>query len=210
MSRFFCVTLRRKIENMKRLADILYKVDRTIRPILEITTIIALILLVAASFDSPIKRFFTYCLYAAAIVWVVALACRLILSPFVKSEEEEIFEQQVDYILQKKQESKPVVAYTPLRDVTQEQEINIIQLLRTLPEHPEKPGHINLALVAQYLTALEKLSKADLKDKRQLRNWVAEITNKQVPSSSQFNEAIPSKAATKVAAARKELESLFR
>ena len=121
MSSFFCVTLRRKIENMKRLADILYKVDRTIRPILEITTIIALILLVAASFDSPIKRFFTYCLYAAAIVWVVALACRLILSPFVKSEEEEIFEQQVDYILQKKQASKPVVAYTPLRDVTQKQ-----------------------------------------------------------------------------------------
>lgn len=51
--------------------------------------------------------------------------------------------------------------------------------------------------------------KAELRDKRRLRQWVAEVTGRQVPSSSQFNEAIPSKAATKVAAARKELETLL-
>ena len=196
---------------MKRLADILYKVDRTIRLILGITTVIALILLVAASFDSPVKRILTYCLYVSATVWVVALLCRLILSPFVKSDEEEDFEKKIDYILQKKQEIQPSASpYSPLRNLSEEEEKRILQLLRTLPEHSEKPGHINLALMAQYLTALEKSGKADLKDKRQLRIWVAEITGKQVPSTSQFNEAIPSKAATKVAAARKELDSLFR
>ena len=192
-------------------ANILYKIDRTIKPVLEISTIAALILLVAAALDTPAKRILTYILYAVAAVWVIALLCRLVLSPFVKSDEEEDFEKKVEYILQKKRTAQPAnTPYSPLRDLSDKEEEQIKHLLRTLPEHAEKPGHINLALVAQYLTALEKLGKADLKDKRQLRNWVAETTGKQVPSSSQFNEAVPSQASSKVSAARKEIESLLQ
>ena len=194
-----------------RLADILYKIDRTIKPLLEISTIAALILLVVAALDTPAKRILTYILYAVAAVWVIALLCRLILSPFVISDEEEDFEKKVEYILHRKQASQPAnTPYSPLRDLSDKEEEQIKHLLRTLPEHAEKPGHINLALVAQYLTALEKLGKADLKDKRQLRNWVAETTGKQVPSTSQFNEAVPSQASSKVSAARKEIESLLQ
>ena len=194
-----------------RLADILYKIDRTIKPVLEISTIAALILLVVAALDTPAKRILTYFLYAVAAVWVIALLCRLLLSPFVISDEEEDFEKKVEYILHQKQASQPANApYSPLRDLSDKEEEQIKHLLHTLPEHAEKPGHINLALVAQYLTALEKLGKADLKDKRQLRNWVAETTGKQVPSTSQFNEAIPSQASSKVSAARKEIESILQ
>ena len=194
-----------------RLADILYKIDRTIKPVLEISTIAALILLVVAALDTPAKRILTYILYAVAAVWVIALLCRLVLSPFVKSDEEEDFEKKVEYILHRKQASQPAnTPYSPLRDLSDKEEEQIKHLLHTLPEHAEKPGHINLALVAQYLTALEKLGKADLKDKRQLRNWVAETTGKQVPSTSQFNEAVPSQASSKVSAARKEIESILQ
>lgn len=191
-------------------ANILYKIDRTIKPVLEISTIAALILLVVAALDTPAKRILTYILYAVAAVWVIALLCRLVLSPFVKSDEEEDFEKKVEYILQKKQTAQLAMPYSPLRNLSEKEEEQIKQLLHTLPEHAEKPGHINLALVSQYLTALEKLGKADLKDKRQLRNWIAEITGKQVPSSSQFNEAVPSQASSKVAAARKEIESILQ
>lgn len=191
-------------------ANILYKIDRTIKPVFEISTIAALILLVVAALDTPAKRILTYILYAVAAVWVIALLCRLVLSPFVKSDEEEDFEKKVEYILQKKQTAQPAAPYSPLRDLSEKEEEQIKQLLRTLPEHAEKPGHINLALVAQYLTALEKLGKADLKDKRNLRKWIAEVTGKQVPSVSQFNEAVPSQASSKVSAARKEIESILQ
>ena len=90
-----------------RFAQIAYQIDRVARPILGITTILALLLMVIAAFDTPAKQILTYILYVVAAI------------------------------------------------------------------------------------------------------WVAEVTGRQVPSSSQFNEAIPSKAATKVAAARKELETLL-
>ena len=53
------------------------------------------------------------------------------------------------------------------------------------------------------------MGKADLTDKYHLRLWVAEVTQKEVPGSSQFNEAIPSTATTKVSKAQKELEQLL-
>lgn len=193
-----------------RTAKILYKIDRTIRPVFEITSVLALILMVVAAIDTPAKQALTYILYAVAAVWATAFVCRICLSPFVISDEEEDFEKKVDYILQKKQTAQPSVPYSPLAALSDQQELQIKQLLHSLPEHPEKPGHINLALVAQYLTALEKMGKADLKDKRNLRMWIAQTTGKQVPSTSQFNEAVPSRAASKVAAARKELENLLQ
>ena len=190
--------------------DILYKIDRRIRPILNIMSVICLLLLCSAAFDTPVKQILTKLLCFSAGIWLVLVVCRLCLSPFVKSDEEEEFEQKVDYILQQRQAGQTAGSnYNPLRELSPEQEEKIKELLRNLPENPMKPGHINLALVAQYLTALQQLGKADLKDKHHLRLWVEEVTGKKVPNSSQFNEAIPSQTRTKVLSARKELEDIL-
>ena len=84
------------------------------------------------------------------------------------------------------------------------------QLLRDLPSHLKKPDAINMAMQAYYLTALEELGYADLIDKHSLRLWLAQITGKQVPDTSQFNDAIPSGAKTKIANARKKIEKILR
>lgn len=190
--------------------DILYKIDRRIRPVLDIMSVICLLLLCSAAFDTPVKQILTKLLCFSAGIWLMLVVCRLCLSPFVKSDEEEEFEQKVDYILQQRQAGHIAGSnYNPLRELSPEQEEMIKELLRNLPENPMKPGHINLALVAQYLTALQQLGKADLKDKHHLRLWVEEVTGKKVPNSSQFNEAIPSQTVTKVSSARKELEDIL-
>jgi hypothetical protein len=190
---------------------ILYKIDRTARPVLIVMSGVCLLLLCAASFDTPLRQILLYALYVSAGIFFIAMICRICLSPFVKSDEEEEFEQKVDYIIQIIQKRQTAQTgekpYSPLRHVSQDQEEQIKQLLRTLPDNPQKPGHINLAIVSQYLTALQQLEKADLEDKYHLRLWVAEVTGKEVPNSSQFNEAIPSQTFTKISAARKKLET---
>ena len=185
--------------------DILYKIDRACSIALGVVSVSVIVLLVLAAFNPCLKMAF----FVTWAVWGLILIIKICLSPFVKSEDEEEFEQKVEYILQQKRLLNTETAYTPLRDVSPKQEQQIKQLLHDLPAHAEKPDSINLALVAQYLTALEKLGKAALKDKRQLRLWIAEVTEKSVPNSSQFNEAIPSTATTKVAAARKEWEAIL-
>jgi len=190
--------------------DILYKIDRRIRPVLDIMSVICLLLLCSAAFDTPVKQILTKLLCFSAGIWLVLVVCRMCLAPFVKSDEEEEFEQKVDYILQQRQAGQTAGSnYNPLRELSPEQEEKIKEVLRSLPENPTKPGHINLALVAQYLTALQQLGKADLKDKHHLRLWVEDVTGKNVPNSSQFNEAIPSQTRTKVSSARKELEAIL-
>ena len=188
--------------------DILYKIDRSLSLALKITSVVVLVMLVLAAIYPVLKLLF----FISWGLWGVLLVGKICLSPFVKSEEEEEFEQQVNYILQQKQAAMqaPQKDYSPLCNLSAEQEEQIKELLRSLPEHPDKPTHINLAITAQYLTALEKLGKANLKDKRNLRIWVETVTGKQTPNSSQFNEAIPSTAKNKVAAARKELERLLQ
>lgn len=185
--------------------DILYKIDRACTVVLGIVSVVVIVLLVLTAFNPFLKIAF----FVSWAVWGLILIVKFCLMPFVKSEEEEEFENKVKYILEQKRLLNTETAYTPLCHVTPEEEEKIKQLLYDLPEHTEKPGHINLALIAQYLTALEKLGKADLKDKRLLRLWVAEVTEKKVPSPSQFNEAIPSTATNKIAAARKELEAIL-
>ncbi len=185
--------------------DILYKIDRTGTVVLGVVSVVVIVLLLMAAFNPSLKIAF----FVSWGAWGLVLISKVCLTPFVKSEEEEEFERKVEYILQQKRQMNTETAYTPLRDVSPEEEDKIKQFLHDLPEHAEKPGQINLALIAQYLTALEKLSKADLKDKRQLRLWVAEVTDKTVPSPSHFNEAIPSTATAKVAAARKEWEAIL-
>ena len=191
--------------------QILYWIDRFAARVLRIVVVLFVVLLVLACFGIESR----YAWYISGGLFTLSVLCRIILSPLVKSEEEEEFEQQVEYILSKKscEESKPSVTntdYTPLRNLNHSQEGLVKQHLFRLPENPNKPGVINLALVSHYLTALEKMGNADLIDKHNLRLWVAQVTQKQVPSSSQFNEAIPSKANTKITNARRDIERLFQ
>ena len=205
----------------------LYRIDRTAGLVLNIVvyTVIFLgvlwgiykllssngILLNTYPVWSALFLLYTYAWYACGVVFAACIICRISLEPFVKSEEEEIFEQKVEYVLQNKfQKPAEPSTYSPLCDMTQEQEEQVRQLLRDLPSHPNKPDYINLAVMAQYLTALEKMGKAKLIDKHNLRLWVAQITDKNVPASSQFNEAVPSTAPSKVSKVQKELERLLQ
>ena len=191
----------------------LYTIDRTVRKVLSVVTVVLFVLLILATFNTPWKKIFAYIFFAVGAVWALLIICRLCLSPFVKSDEEEEMEEKVAYIIKKHHASElesVIEDYTPLRNLTPEQSVCVKQLLREQPSHPDKPGHIYLAYIAKYLTALEQLSKADLSDKHNLRLWVAQVTGKKVPKPSQFNEAIPAKAKDKVAKAREELNRLLQ
>ena len=192
----------------------LYTIDRAIRKAIHICAPICFILLLMVAFNTPWRQIFVYILCVTAVIFGILILCRIILSPFVKSDEQEEFEQKIDYILEQKSKQQTQHAalsadYTPLYNLTEEQKAQIEQILRALPANDRKPESINLALVAQYLTALEKLGKVNLTDKYHLRLWIEQITGKQVPSSSQFNEAIPSKATGKVLKAQKDLERIL-
>ena len=192
----------------------LYTIDRTIRKAIHICAPICFILLILVAFNAPWRQIFVYALCVLAAICGILILCRIILSPFVKSDEQEEFEQKIDYILkqrskQQTQHSALSADYTPLCNLTEEQKAQIEQILRALPANDRKPESINLALVAQYLTALEKLGKVNLTDRYHIRLWIEQITGKQVPSSSQFNEAIPSKATGKVLKAQKDIERIL-
>ena len=216
MYNFFCTFAHgiKKTSMKPSLQNRLYSIDRGIRTIVGITAVIALLLMLVATLDTPIKQMLTYAFYGVGGLFAAMVLCRICLSPFVKSDEQEEFEQKIDYVLLQREKDKrqiPSVSsdYSPLRNLSEKQEEKIKSVLRLLPVHSQKPDYINMAIVAQYLTAMEKLGIADLKDKHQLRLWVARVTEKQVPSASQFNEAIPSQTAAKVTAACRELETLL-
>lgn len=147
-----------------------------------------------------IGTIFKYFCISFLVVFLVGVAVRILLSPFVKSDEETDFEQKVDYILQQKVENKvytdtlPVSSpFSPLRNLTPEQEKEICRMIKEgLPSHPKDNNKINLANVAQFITALEQLSYIDVTDKRNLRCWVEQETGKYAPPSSEFNAAFPS------------------
>lgn len=192
----------------------LYTIDRAIRKAIHICVPICFILLLIVAFNAPWRQIFVYALCVLAVICGILILCRIILSPFVKSDEQEEFEQKIDYILkqrskQQTQHTVPLEDYTPLCNLTEEQKVQIQQILHDLPANDKRPEAINLALVAQYLTALEKLGMVNLTDKYHLRLWIEQITGKQVPSSSQFNEAIPSKATGKVLKAQKDIERIL-
>lgn len=103
--------------------QILYRVDRFAALVLRIVVVLFVVLLVLACFGIENR----YAWYISGGLFALSVLCRIILSPFVKSEEEEEFEQQVEYILSKKscEESKPSVTntdYTPLRNLNHSQE----------------------------------------------------------------------------------------
>ena len=183
------------------------------RKILRIAVVVFYVLLIAAAFRTPLRFYLAMGCAIVGFVCVILVINRIFLSSFVKSDEEEEMEEKVEYILLKRHASELQTMtedYTPLRNLTPEQSERVKQLLREQPSHPDKPDHIYLAYIAKYLTALEQLDKANLSDKRNLRLWVAQVTDKKVPSPSQFNEAIPAKAKDKVAKAREELSRLLQ
>ena len=190
---------------------ILYRIDRTIGTVMRVDAVILFALLILACFN--ISHRYVWMVFGGILL--ICCLIRMILEFFVKTEDEEAFEEQVDYIIeqrmaqQKQAQKEAIKDYSPLCNLTHADEGLVRQALYQLPENPNHAGHINLALVAQYLTALQKMGYADLKDKFHLRLWVAEVTQKEVPNSSQFNEAIPSTATTKVNKAQKELEHLL-
>ena len=194
--------------------DSFYHIDRALRTIVRIAALVTLALLILASLSTSWKEYFTYGFYITGGIFCICIIGRICLSPYVKSEEEEEFEQKVDYILQKKAlkraQNMPIASdFSPLHNLMKEKEERVKKALRELPAHASDAGQINMALVAQYLTALERLGKIDLSDKKSLRTWVAQVTNKNVPDSSHFNDAIRNVSLPKVAKARKNLETLL-
>lgn len=185
----------------KATIDKLYRIDRVIRTILGVVSVLVLVFLVVAAFESPLQKFCITAFWTCAGIWAVFVIGRIILSPFVKSDEEEELEQKIQEIIQKNAE-QPQKDYTPLCGLSPEQEIQVKHILKNLPDHPSKPGYINLALIARYLTALEQLEIADLEDKHALRLWVQQVTGKKAPSASQFNEAIPNTNRKEIAKVR--------
>lgn len=190
----------------------LYTIDRTVRTIMNICGVVWFVLLFAVVLPTPYRKLFTCGFFAAFGMFVLLGVVRVCFSPFVKSDEEEELEQKVDDILKNRQADGQhllVEDYSPLHDLTEEQKERFKQLLRDLMPHPDKPDYINLSVVAQYLTALEQSGKATLDDKHNLRLWVIQVTGKNVPASSQFNEAIPSTNKKKVAKARETIERIL-
>ena len=189
---------------------ILYRIDRIAGLVMKVDAVILFFLLILAGFHISNK----YVWYVFGGIIVACFLCRLVLEFFVKSEDEEEFEEMVDHIIKQKlakSKSLEIIPddYSPLHNLTPAQEKQVMRILRDLPAHQNKPDQINLALVARYLTALDELHKINLSNKAALRIWVARTTKKDVPSSSQFNEALPNNNRKEVAAVRRELENLF-
>ena len=161
-------------------AQSLYRIDRTALKILNISVYAMFILGVIAGLHALLcyfgLRLCTYPFWDTLLLlykyaWIVCgsitgacVICRIILSPFVKSEEQEAFENKIEYVLQQreaeKQTEKP--SYSPLCDLTEEQQKQVQQLLHDLPANPNKPNQIKMVearmMVKAFLTKCLVLS----------------------------------------------------
>ena len=101
----------------------LYAIDRTIRTIMKVCGGVWFGTIIAVVIPTPYKQLCAYaCLIALGILFLLAVV-RLCLSPFVKSDEEEEFEEQVEYILKKhhaNERQSLIEDYTPLCHLTEE------------------------------------------------------------------------------------------
>lgn len=190
----------------------LYTIDRTVRKILKVVTVAAFVLLILGVVDTPWKQIFAFAFFAVGAVWILLIVCRLCFNPFVKSDEEEEMEEKMEYILKKNHAEtlRAVPDYSPLCNLTKEQEEKVMQLLREQPANPRKPDYIYMSYIANYLTALKDLGKANLNNVYALQAWVEQVTGKRTPEYNHFNEALASTAESKVAKAREEIEHLLR
>lgn len=221
---YFCATEQRKVQ-ATLIKKHLPHIDCIAKKVIEITAIALFVLLILfliyallleqtisathPSINELSGQIVQYIAIVLLVVFLTAVCVRLVLSPFVKPDEEADFERKVDYVLEHKKRQKepaPSDVHSPLMNLPPEGEQIVCSLLKALPEHITKPGHINLAQTMHYLTALQQSGYLDDKDLYNLRLWLTDVTGKDVPSTSQFNEAYPSKATTKVAKAKEQIE----
>ena len=192
-----------------------YRIDRTIKKVANGIFWVGAICILIGLYTKV--KFFFFVFMAAIVIGFFCEICRAIFFSNVKSEEEEEKEQLIKEIVQEtlqQQEKKSSQAtlqtdYSPLRNLTAEQEQKVRDLLRNLPSHANKADAINMALNAQYLTALAQSDKADLQDKKCLRLWVEQLSEKTAPEQRQFNEAFDNVSMQKVAKARKDIERII-
>lgn len=192
--------------------DRLYRLDRTVGKIINVGTVLFFVLLIAAAFNTPWKQVLKYLFFGVGAVWILLIICRHCLSPFVKSEEEEEFEEKVEYVLKNKypEALRAAQDYSPLCNLTPEQEERVKKLLRDLPSNPNKLDYVYMSYIANYLTALKELGKANLNNVYALQQWIEQVTGKRTPDFGHFNEALTSTTDSKVAKAREKLEHLLK
>ena len=190
----------------------LYKIDRTVRNVLNIVTVLFFVLLIAAAFNTPWKQTLVYAFFSVGAVWALLIICRLCLSPFVKSEEEEELEEKVEYVLKNKypETLRAAQDYSPLCNLTPEQEERVKKLLHDLPSNPNKSDYVYMSYIANYLTALKELGKANLNNVYALQPWIENVTCKRTPDFGHFNEALTNTTDSKVAKAREKIEHLLQ
>ena len=158
---------------------------------------------------------YKYIVYVFFVLFLLSATIVTIGSLWGKTEEEQEFEDKLNYILSKHTQANPYslptpsADYQPLSNLSENKREQLIAYLRSLPDSASKQGSINLALMAQHLVALSRMGFLDISDKPRLRRWVASITGKQVPSSSQFNEAITNVSMSKLLKAESDLRNLL-
>lgn len=191
--------------------DRLYVIDRTVRKIVNVLTVLFFVLLIAGTFDTPWQKILACAFFVVGGIWLLLILCRGVFSHFVKSDEEEEMEAKVEYILKKNHAETLRAAqdYSPLCDLTPEQEERVKKLLREQPANPKKTDYIYMSYIANYLKALKEMGKANLKNVYALQSWVEQVTGKHTPDYNHFNEALSSTTESKVAKARKELERIL-
>lgn len=192
--------------------DRLYKIDRTVGKIINVGTVLFFVLLIAAAFNTPWKQLLKYLFFGVGTVWILLIIFRLCLSPFVKSEEEEEFEEKVEFVLKNKypEALRAAQDYSPLCNLTPEQEERVKKLLRDLPSNPNKLDYVYMSYIANYLTALMELGKANLNNVYALQQWIEQVTGKRTPDFGHFNEALTNTTDSKVAKAREKIEHLLQ
>lgn len=164
-----------------------------------------------------IHLIYKYIVLSVFILFLLSAAVVAICTLWCKTDEEQLFEDKVNYILNKSttpHRSTPPSSllspdYQPLKNICEDNQLRVVDYLRNLPDSATKQGSINLALMVQHLVALSKMGYLDISDKPRLRRWVASITGKQVPSSSQFNEAITNVSMSKLLKAESDLRNLL-
>lgn len=165
------------------------------------------------SFIEPVKSLLKYICILLFVLFLILIALRLCLSPFVPSQEEKDFEAKVDYILAKKKSqhvdspARNAIVDSPLSGLTLEQEQIVCSMLANLPSHDKYSDHINMAYVAQFLTALSELGYIRNENNYMLRAWVEKVTGKYVPEQGKFNEAYPSSNKKKVLAVKQRIQA---
>ena len=192
---------------------------------------------IPASVDVAVTTVFKVAVGVALCVFIVSVVVKMILSLFVKSDEESEYKAKVDYVLQqqtsattqpcyadadtcanlsadgdngahaKKRVGQEAEVVSVLVGLSAEQEDVICRLLRELPAHINNPKKINMAEMSHYLTALRDLGYLNDNNMYNLYAWVEKITGRELPQYNHFNEAYPSTTIKKVNRAKEKITS---